>query len=682
MKYVSLKNSPVKSFRIPVLDKGVNFGENPDGFSKANSNLCKNMWCRDGILQSRPAITVDINNIIGKEILKEAASYESSITDTEIFIFEKRQRIAVSKVFYSASMFSVYIFLIDEERNVTSIGNLSFSRIDQNTFYIPENITFFMGKSQTGGGIFALATLVNCEDFESRIYHIYEVNKDYSEWSRVTDYYVPTVYINGRGDSYSLAKQIGIATEVSPRELETLNMLDGRFYAYYSSDSYSSSFRLPFSMLSNESIKCRVYVTDQSYAEWMIAVDEDSATLDFYGTDVTIKVNREKGILSFHSEGGEYALPQMMSYKENNIRVFAKKEISNSFKHVVSCTEFVTINSKNVFSGGINKSEVYYSSFDNPLYFPMVSNNIIGSPSTKVTALVQHKNKLLAFKEKEIYSVEINSSKPINLTNLLIDNPATFYEADSFNIKVISDNVGCKNKSTIAKTGEFLIWQTAAFDILALSDNDICYLSGNIKPYLNELKNDIENIPWAVSFEDYYMLCVGNKAVILKLKSKNDLAWFMWEFPQNLNVCGAFSFNNKPILLCEDSAKSIGFVATLGGDKDTVLKVVSGGAVAEKLDFKSQIEFKKYRLCEMGKRIKINKIFLNIKATGDTKVKVLNGDEAINFRLSETDVCRKSPKKIKLVTNLKSGGEISLHIESRKAFRLGETEIYYKESGN
>lgn len=679
MKYVSPKNDELKCFNLPVLDKGVNLYDGNDKISDDNMKFCKNVWYKNGILKTRPALFGDTQNIIGKNLLTDGVNFEWRLTETEVFYNGQNHRIAFAQTFYSNSACFVYAFLIDQEGNATNIGNMQFIRTDANTFYIPENITFYVAEKVNGGGIFALITLVNMVDFESRLYHIYEISEDFKAWNKSYNFYVPTVYINGRGNCYHLAKQAGVAVDATPKELETLNMLDGRFYAYYSSDGYSTSFRLPFSKLSGETVFCRIYTNADSYIEWFIDSDTSTKTVNYIDTDITIKLDRERGIVSFYSGGYEFAIPQMTDYKENNIRFFAKKDIPEALSQIVSCRHTCPSNSKNLFSGGICGSEIYYSSFSNPLYFPMVWGNQIGSPANDVTGLTPLGNKVLAFKEDEIHSVELENSKPLNSTNLLLDNSNIFHKVSEFKIKVVSDNVGTENKSTISKIGKHLLWQNKSGDICALSNNNITTISGEIKPYLEELLSDSSTSPHATSFGNYYLLCKGSKAIIANLQSKTDYSWFIWEFPNECEICGAFSYKGKPFLLCTNRAKNLCYLSLLKGEKDIILNYENENPTHKEFNIETIVETKKYPLSPMGKRVKISKIYLDLAALGNTEINVIGNDGVSRFSLCETDICKKMPKTIKLSPNFKSTGGISLLLKSHKPFKLGKAQIYFNQ---
>ncbi len=682
MKYTALKNGTQKNFTIPVLNGGVNFSENSDEISSNEIAYCKNIWNKSGRLETRPALRAKIENVIGKNIVDEGLCYDCFLQDNKIFLEGKYYSIATAEVFLSDSAYFVYVFLIDEDGAITEIGNIPFFRVEGNTFFIPENITFYSGEKQDGGGIFGLVTLVNMIGFEEKYYEIYEIESSFDGWKPNKKYYVPTVYINGRGNNYELAKQLDIAYTGAPKELEPLNLLDGSFYAYYSSDGYSTSFRLPFSNISDENVICRIYVSSLDYIEWCILSDSNSEKLDFYGKSVTLKLDREKGIISFYCDNQPFAIPQMEAYKENNVRILAKKDIPNAFERIISCKHSAVAGSKNVFSGGLAPSEIYFSRYNNPLYFPMVAENCIGTPTNEITAITHFKNNVIVFKNTEIYTVEITDTLPINMTNLLADNPNIFYEEAKIKIRAVNNTTGCANKHTIANINGCLIWQNAIGDICSLSDNKMQLLSNPIKPYLDKQNMSDNIVTCAAIYKNCYILCSGSNAVIMEFKDgevKNVNSWYIWEFPKNSIIIGAYYYKDKPVFICTSGDRDIYFTATLGDGKDSVF-AYKNGITKEDVNIESIIETKEYCFKEIRKSVKLTSACIEIEPSGNTDIKFISTDSCCDFRLTKTDTCHKGKKWVKFITNLKCQDFIKIEIKSKEKLKLGRSELYYTET--
>ena len=675
MKYNKLKATDEKNITLPVLDKGVNFSQNKFALSDAHLAAAKNVWQRDGLLTNRLGLCADIQNLIGSEMPYGAENFEYRLTLTEVHIEGQYFRIATATACVTESNYFVYVYLVAEDGSVRNIGNMHFGRTSGSVFFVPENITFYAGKAQNGAGIFALVTLVNMIGFTERSYSIYEITADLTAWENVYDYYIPTVYINGRGNGYELAHQLDIAFTGVPKELEALNMLNGRFYAYYSSDSYSSSFRLPFSQLSEETLFCRVYTASQSYTEWCIYGGVNSDTVSFLGSQVRLQVDREKGVITFYVGSSEFAVPQMSGYKENNIRIFAKKDIQNSFKRVVSCKYSTSLSSKTVFSGGNEGSELYFARYDNPLYFPYIMGNQAGSPSSSITALTAFQNKVIAFKENEMYTVEISDETALNTTNMLIDNPATFYTKAKFKIKSISGTVGCKNESSVTMLNGSIIWQSSSGDICSFSGGDITVLSDNISQILKELDH-ITGI--AVAFREYYLLCLGTKAFIMEFTSSKTNVWYIWEFPKECEIIGGFNHNGGIVLVCRSNQYDICCTADFYGDTD-IIPTKSGGEISSvQMPIEIAFKTKNYSLTELGKAVKMTRAYLRLYTKEHTKIKLASKNTFCNFELLETaDV-----ETVKLRANLKCSEFVNFELKTANSFKLGEAEMYFTKINN
>ena len=254
MKYNSLIKSHTKSLRVKSLDGGINKQEPPLYIKDNQLSDCKNVWFKDGNLQTRKGLTCETDKAILTSIGGYYGENQYKIHKTSICIEGETVRIATAEACSDDYLYLCNVFLISERGDYKSIGKLSFFRTTSDIFYTPVNIIFYGGKPQSGGGIFAMVTLQNGYDEEDRYYNLYEINEDFTEWNKIYDFYIPTLYINGRGNKYSLAKANNTACLLSPKILESPNMLNGRFHSYFTSDGYSNSFRLPFSNLSSENI--------------------------------------------------------------------------------------------------------------------------------------------------------------------------------------------------------------------------------------------------------------------------------------------------------------------------------------------------------------------------------------------------------------------------------------------
>ena len=289
-------------------------------------------------------------------------------------------------------------------------------------------------------------------------YTIYEINANFSGWTRVSSFYVPTVLINGRGTRYEEAKSSNTAYCGTPKTLESLNMLNGRFKAYYTSDGVSSCFRLPFSTIANEAVNCRIYSAPNVYWEWTVPANATTVTARYFTADITMNLDRGKGIVYFtDSSNTDFPIINFLRYHENNICISATKSIENGFEQIVSSTCVASQGNTLFFSGGIHGKRVFCCHRENPFYFSELGSVSLGNDEP-VVALGGFRDTILAWKENETYLIDIKAGKALNNSALLADNNAVFYDADSLTAKRVNQSVGCKNKNTVALCGSMPVW--------------------------------------------------------------------------------------------------------------------------------------------------------------------------------------------------------------------------------
>lgn len=675
MKYNSLKSRTVKAFEIPVLEGGINLTDLPQNLHNNNLAQGKNIWYKDGSISNRPGLNTKEENIIkdSKITLAQGCSYE--LTDTTVFYEGKYYKIAYSYVDYDMSSYFICVYLVGEKGAVKSLGYIHLGRTNDSTFYIPHKCIFYVGKAINGGGIYALIALHNRYDDTLVTEKIYEIDKNYSSWSMNYNYYIPTVFINGRGNSYELAEDVGIAFSGKPTVLQPLNTISGSFYAYYTSDGYSSTFRLPFLNIADDSVICRIYYTMSEYAEWIIYSGSTSAESTLQGVAVKMEVDRKKGIVNFATGDSNYAIPQMIKYSENNIRFLAKKEIENGFKDVVSSRCCVTVGSRILLSSG---NKIYSTSYDNPLYFPQSFSNDVGSPDDEITALVNVDDKIFAFKENQVYSVELTQGNAINKITLLSDNDDIFYNEDKYKIKCISREVGCTYPATVKGVSGNLIWQSGNGTLILCNGEKLFDISGKIQPFFKEFNGRL-NLATAGGNTDFYILCIENKAVIMNYSRTSDAqnaAWYIWEFPEEIRITGATEINNTPVFLCVND-KNVCFAATVDALEDNIVSGTHSDNVIKQQKISSGFKTKNFTLGNIGDRKRISECFLQLESDGLTKIKIGDSTSFNEFELSASDFLNKKRTVVKLITNLDNIRDFALELNVQDNFKLGKCELHF-----
>lgn len=678
MKYTSLDPVKEKSLHIGPFEKGLDLSRNPLYIDKKALSECKNVICEGSVLKTRSGLNTAAEHIIKSDYTTESFFNTYKINDNDFFINNNSYRIITETAEMGFSQYCISFFLLNQNRELTSIGTMSFKRSSDAAFYIPSNITFFQAKPQSGCGIYAFFTLSNLEGLGENIYEIYELNEDLDNWKKIEDYYIPTVYINGRGNMYKAAEAADNLTLDPPKLLEAPNMLNGIFYAYYSSDGYSSSFTLPFSNISNATVNCRIHYSLEAYADWTVYAGETTATKEFMGAKVTMNVDRLKGIIYFTVEAGDYSVPYMSKYRINNIKITASKKDPSDFSDIVSCTCCKVSNSRIILSGGDKSDCIYSANYDNPLYFPQTAFAQIGEDRLPVKALSLQKDKIIAFKPNGIYRLELKKGKRVNSISLLADNDSVFYETDSFSVVCIDNTVGCNAQSATVSFHEKTLFAGTDGNFYSISDSfNIKPLSGKIKEYLKEFEREELSETVVLSDEKYCYFFLNNIAYIAVpddgLNADKTL-WYIWQFPEEVKIKGGKTDGNSLILLCTNSYTTC-YTAVLDGNEDIVPDITNSAEPIQNFKIESRITTANFAPEGINRRIKLTRIYLYMSAKGKTEI-CLNG-KAVNFSDNPTTDSANSLTRVIIFPEIYCTNSIYITVWADEQLVLSEGEICY-----
>lgn len=695
MKYSSLQHTGVRKFNIGELGGGVNLYDLPCNAADNQLTHCRNIWYDGGLLKTRPGLNGGTDNIL-RQSLSKGEEYNYFLTDTVFYVNGEYKQIAVENYCEDDSRIYIYIYFIGSDKGITSAGSLLFNRVTSDIFYSPINMLFYVGKPTNGGGLYFMLTMENIYDCNDRYCEIYEISTLLNSWSKVNNYYIPTVYINGRGNCYEKAKATNQAFTDEPLVLESPNILNGRFHAYFTSDGYSSSFRLPFSYISGADVICRVYLTLTDYVEWHVLSDQTYDTKQFYTANIRFTIDREKGVAYFTDSEGEFPIPMMSLYHENNIRITAYKKIKNGFNDVASSKYCTAVNSKILFVGGSNGNTAYCASFSNPLYFPQDATVEVGASDRPVTALAIQDSHIIAYKQSEIYAIKLINGNVLNTNSLLADNDSVFCSSDKMNVLLISNSIGCENARTVGVCGNQTVWlgnDGNIYTLKSVSSREIYEISKPIRPYLQKTNKSRLLSAFSVAGNSHYLLIIGEKAVIMEYtlrdlkgqsgKSSSDtsagIKWYTWNFPVDISLVGGMSNSGTMQFLCRGKDNKICYVASLDGETDRQIKFFEGQPVAEDLNIDSTIMTKKFDFGNAFARKNVENIFLSLCGRGDIEIK-LNGRyfSRISTREDDGEYNPNELKSVRLMTRLNGINSVYITISSDNIISLGDITVYYR----
>lgn len=658
MKYLKLKAPKEKTKTIDELYRGMDESDLFDSKSK-RAYFIKNMLPFEKGIKTRAGLDCSLGKIIDTDMFSGGENYNFLLTDCKVTLEGKRGKIGYMSAEFDDTQQIYAIFAVFGDGDTKNLGYMSFARVDDNTFYKPEGITFFTGRSENGG-IFAFVSLRNYHDYSQTEYRVLEIDAGYEFWQDAVGFYVPIIYINGRGNCYEQAKAMGNVGVSAPKTLESRNLLEGRFFAYYSSDGYSNSFRLPYSSLADSAVVCRIYTDAENYIELTVREGQTKSGEAVLGDDsITMRLNREKGTVSFFSENVAFAVPVMSRYTENNIRIMAEKRGDHGFEEIVSSKISVLKDNKTYFTAGEIGNRLFCCEYENPLYFPEAFSNTVGTGDTAVDALIPCKDGLLAFKEDGVYSVRLKEGAFLNKISLLADNGKYFSDIDTFGIQKVFEEPCLLGNRTPAFLGGLPLWVTEEGNILRFKGS-LDYNSFDL--VRNRVAEGFTKAAVCEVWGNNYILMENQNAVIIRFE-KTGVEAFVWEFPTEVSLIGACADGKDISFLCLTPDGQTVYTAPLKGRKDTVR---TSAYFQKSYDITAEY-ISKAILSE--KKVNISRIRLLMEAEGQAELYLTENGKALRYRLSQkggkieggfTDILTRANRLTAPCVGIKSVGGISV----------------------
>ncbi len=668
MKYKSLNQKTINIKHIDALNLSLDMSKLPTDVGDSCLTSVKNMIYNDGRLLTRQGLFTAESGLLDVTMCNGAMDYKYFLTDTVADIEGEQRRLAYAKVLYDDRNHFIFVFGIGENQNVKSLGYMIFGRPDDATFYSPQNVVFYTGKEQNGGGIFALVSLKNLMNTYQSEYYIYEIGKDFANWNRSIADYVPTVYINGTGNGYGLLDWKFSST---PKMLEPINILNGSFYAYFSADGVSTAFRLPYTDIDNQEVVCRVYENAQNFVEWRINANSQTGSQTYNGMMITANIDRRSGTVYFTSGSNYYAFPVINAYRENNIRIFAKKRIENGFRNIASSKIVMGYKDKWLFAGGEEKNKIYYTNYDTPLYFPDISSGGIGIADEAIISVQGFSDRIITATSKGIYEINIKNSGDFNAVAILGDNGKIFKKPDTFYVSKLGSNTARNNTMTIC--GDKLLWFGRDNAVYSLSKNgsSIEKISDSIDPILRKIDKNADC--YAAGTTENYILSYENEAVIIRLK---DMSCFYWVFPKSIKILGIIGHLNKLSFLYQYDGYNECYIAGLCGEKDILIKGSGYNLQTVELPLESEFALKCFDFGTMGKKT-VKKVDLRLETRG--KSAVIVGDRKV---YAEFDISNFGGRDIldsvaSFITDLSGVKYVELGVKSEEGINFGGADIYF-----
>ena len=363
-------------------------------------------------------------------------------------------------------------------------------------------------------------------------------------WVDITDSaYIPLVMINGQG-----CEEVWQA-ESRGTIYEGFNLLTPKFRCRFTTNGENGRYYfLPVKQLGNSEITVRYTESSGLTLTYVIPEGGSASAADPYGNAVC--VDRVGGYLyCFQPSTGIIRWFPACGIS-NNLEVIASKTRAEGADKICSmrvCTWFG--GDRSGFFGGsrlfvaghrLFPNLVHWSDVDNPLYFPENNFAYIGDAGQFVTAFAKQGEKLIIFKESEMYYAEYVSGTRVSKylpDGSVID--ATANEA-GFPVAQLHPSVGCECPNTIRLCGDRLFWAAGGGRVYSLapagrySQNSVTEVSGKVRQKLSGIGGGALKSAVAGDYCGHYALMTGENMFLLNYAKMNDnansLPWVCWEF--------------------------------------------------------------------------------------------------------------------------------------------------------
>ncbi len=399
---------------------------------------------------------------------------------------------------------------------------------------------------------------------------------------RALEPYIPTILVQVTGDAVSsVAESAGYS-------FESHNMLTDAFSMECVTGEQATYFHLPSSVRGKEGALTVAATDAQGTVEHLVTTigtatvfTEQEAKRD----GLRLRIDRNAGTFWFVGSNDSPVCSQSTPYV-GFTATFRPTVDTPTGRSVITGMQFGT------WFGGDNTGVdagtrffvagnpdyphlLHYSSLNDITYFPENNYVYVGHPGGAITALKQQGNRLIIFKEHELFSAGYASSA-VTAESVLQGGVIDVETARAaFPITPISAAVGCDCPASIALCGNRLIWATSDGAVYTLhsvsskSERNLRRLSTPIEPLLEAVAENTLKAAVAVDFEGCYGLFAGNEVFLFHYDEQsfynyssydasdrvgNVLAWYRWTLPDD--------FSYQYVTAVGDHLVFIGFVGT------------------------------------------------------------------------------------------------------------------------
>lgn len=550
MKYPAIGASSSYRFSIPKLNGGVNAHDAVSQIEDNQLSDCKNMWFHDGVLQTRPGLH------FLEETMEQKTGYLPTLYGGTYDVTDGR--LGSCRRFLEATTEQIVGTEMKISYTLHTVGYTGEQSFGRPVTYDPleKSLAFFVesgagnweGVKRGGAMLFLRQSPIS-----NRGNSIFAQSESGGWVSVSQEVYVPHVLINGyptkSGDN--MVSTTGYSGE-------GFNLLTPKFRCTYTTDGKGDTFNLPLTDIDDSEVTI-TYITRGQTLEYTIpaGATESNEAGGYY-----FRLSRAAGSLyAAKTDNKPYSVALPDEGIKENIIITAAKTTPGSEK-IIFGMQFCTwyggggglYAGTRLFVSGNDEEPglVHWSDVNNPLYFPENNYAYIGNAGQSVTAFGKQGEKLIIFKEHEIYFTTYNAgsiSTEAVMNSEIIDITANTAQ---FPIVQLHPSIGCDCPKTIQLCDNRLIWATSTGDVYclsttnALSETTVHLLSRNVEKWLSTVDAvNFRSLAFAYDYAGYYVLMFREKAFALNYadsqflyqvaysggkKDGDKLKWFVWEY--------------------------------------------------------------------------------------------------------------------------------------------------------
>lgn len=583
MQYPSMGKNRQYRVTIPQLNGGVNYAVPPHLIEDNQLSDVKNMWYKDGRLQTRPAFS-SVESVAVDTVAKTESAILGGIQKIEhISTIKAKNKICVTSI-ADEKVLIFSFFNTDGTHKKSFFRDFEDSDMLKHVFVI-ENAT------QSELGAEAIAFIYD-RDNNMRVWSINSENDAIGE---TVELYVPTLLTQGEPsetntETYSFNEAA---------LLEPMNLLTDSFKCNYLTDGKGIYYYLPKqdmpALKSGEIITVTHITAKGTYTRELTSANASGRvyTESSEQPDGKLVIDLQTGIFHFTKDGK--AIAQPLAQVEGNMQIEIKRTTASKANTICN------MNFSTWFGGGSagltggtrlfvsgdpeHPSLMHWSALNDPLYFPENNSAEVGDNTQAITAFGKQSELLVIFKERELFcSYYVQGSSPT--AEQLQNQQVIDIEAARalFPIYQLHPAVGCDCPDTIRLCNNRLVWFNSDLKVYGLfttgqySERNVRELSRPIEKPLQKLRDEIDPADGTVreylinavatEYKNNYLLHIGNRVFVMDYSSygftyfssyssddkmAKAVTWYAWEIGDEKlpAICSACERYGKPIYIAQ-----------------------------------------------------------------------------------------------------------------------------------